>query len=138
MDEKQPHLRSVPTGTTEVIDAPPAIQMGTPEPAAPPQHIAPVIGLGNMAQPTGAGVLAGVGTHLLAVGATGATGAAVGFLSSGELRGAAIGAGTQLTLLGLAGAIFGGQRMPTWMRVLYGVLALGGAGGAGYLVWTRR
>ena len=139
MTDEKPRLRSVPTGTTEVVDAPPAIQMGGPvEPPAAPQHIAPVIGLGNMPQPVGAGALAGLGTHALAVAGTGATGAAVGLLASGEARGAVIGAGANLALLGLAGAAFGGQRMPSWLRVLYGVLALGSAAGSGYLIWTRR
>lgn len=129
-----PHLRSVPT---EEVDAPPVIQMG-PQVAATPQRVAPVVGLGSMPEPTGAGVMAPITTHLLAMGGTAVTGAAVGFLSSGELRGAGIGVGVQLTLLGVAGAAFGGQRMPSWLRVLYGVLGLGSAAGAGYLVWTRR
>jgi len=135
--ERPPHLRPVPPiGSTEEVDVPPAIQIGAVE--QPPPPVAPVIGLGDMPAPTTAGVLASLGPHALAVIGTGGTGAAVGLLASGEARGAVIGAGAQLTLLGLAGAVFGAGRMPSWLRIAYGVLALGGAATAGYLVWTRE
>ena len=134
-DRRPPHLRSVPD--VEEVEAPPVIEM-QPQPEAQPRAPAPVIGLGNMAQPAQAGVVANVGTHLLAVSATMGTGAGVGYLASGELRGAAIGASAQLALLGLVGAAFGGQRMPIWMRAVYGALGLGGALTSSYLVWTRR
>lgn len=131
--DQPPHLRPVPD--IEEIDAPPAIQMGAVE---QPERVAPVIGLGNMPSPAVAGALAPLGTHALAIGATGLTGAAVGYLAAGDVQGAAIGAGAQLTLLGLAGAVFGGERMPVWLRIAYGVVGLGAAAGAGYLVWQRR
>ena len=142
MDQDRPHLRSVPdTGLPgvpeDIAAAPPPIQGGEVVVEQPPQHIAPVIGFGDMPAPV-AGSTARLGTHALAVSATGATGAAVGFLASGELRGAVVGAGAQLTLLGLAGALFGAGRMPGWLRITYGVMALGAGATASYLVWTRR
>lgn len=137
--DRPPHLRSVPREDVEEIDAPPAIQMGAVEPEAGlPERVAPVIGLGNMPSPAAANILNTLTPHVLATSVTAGTGVAVGWLASGELQGAAIGAGAQLTLLGLAGALFGGGRLPTWLRVTYGVVALGGAATAGYLVWQRR
>lgn len=141
MDRNEPHLRPVPD--VEVIDAPPAVQMidtaaAAAAAAAPvPRAPAAVIGLGNMPDPVGAGVSPALTTHLLAVGGTGVTGAGVGFLASGSLWGAGIGAASQLALLGFSGAVFGAGRMPTMTRALYGALGLGSVLGAGYLVWRR-
>jgi hypothetical protein len=137
MDRRdQPHLRPVPD--VQVVEAPPVIEQVEAPPPPQARPPAPVIGLGNMPDPTGAGLTPAVTTHLIAVGGTAVTGAGVGLLAAGNLRGAGIGAGVQLTLLGLAGSVFGAGRIPTWMRVVYGVLGLGSAVGAGYLVWTRR
>jgi hypothetical protein len=66
------------------------------------------------------------------------TGALVGLLASGEVRGALVGAGANLALLGLTAAALGGGRVPQQGRILYGVLGCACATFVGYLVVTRQ
>ena len=153
-DTPKPHLRAVPSQPTEEHDAPSIIEygddVGQPEPPiraamgqptigqAPTEHVAEVIGLGQMPVPATAGTIPGLGTHLIAVGGSASMGALVGYAASRDARGAIIGTGVNLGLLGLVTAAFGGERLPVWLRVVYGVVGVGATVGAGYLSWTRR
>lgn len=76
--------------------------------------------------------LHGIGFGGVAVG-----GAVTGYLAAGTPKGAIIGSLVHVGLFGLAGAFFATGRLNNTERIVYGLLGLSAAVGAGYLVYRR-
>ena len=96
----------------------------------------------NVLGTTEAGVVASDvlpgGTQVLALpGAVGA-GGLTGVRAARSLRGATIGAGTHVALLGLYGALMGEGRLSTTSRIVYAALGVAAAAGTGWMVYRTR
>jgi hypothetical protein len=76
--------------------------------------------------------------HIMALAVIGGAGATAGGLAAQSWRGAGIGAGINLALLGILRAVFGVRSgIPSQVRMMYGVAGLAGGVLAGYLSYTR-
>lgn len=76
-----------------------------------------------------------VTTQVLAFSGAVGVGGLTGFLAARSLKGATVGAGVNVALLGLYGAVMGEGRLSTTSRIVYAALGVGAAVGAGYLVY---
>lgn len=157
-DARKPHLRAVPNVDADeqrvVVDR----EAAHVEPDEPVEHqreeIGETIAAAQQARAGGGAVVpapVGLGQvdprfgtaprmleHLAAVLVAGAVGGLIGGLAASSWRGAAIGAGANVSLLGLTASVLGGGRLSTGLRVSYAGLALGAAGLAGWFAWKRR
>jgi len=113
-----------------------AVPTEAPEASVP----APVSHIGAMPAPVQApsfGGLPPVAVHAFAIVGAAAGGAAIGGLAARSWEGAALGALSNLTLLGFVAALFGGDRLTQPLRIGYGGIALVSTVVSGYLLYRR-
>jgi hypothetical protein len=75
--------------------------------------------------------------QVAAFGGAAAAGSLGGFLAARSAKGAAIGAGVNVTLIGLWGALMGEGRLSTTSRIVYAALGVAAGAGATWLAFRR-
>lgn len=75
--------------------------------------------------------------QVAAFGGAAAAGSLGGFLAARSLKGSVIGAGVNVTLVGLWGALMGEGRLSTTSRIVYAALGVAAGAGATWLAFRR-
>lgn len=147
----KPKLRVV---EDEQVHTPDVLPTGAASPASPASHETPevrppvaqgvvrtaqvnVLGQHASADAASNGQTLPLTMQVAAFGGAAAAGSLGGFLAARSLKGSVIGAGVNVTLVGLWGALMGEGRLSTTSRVVYAALGVAAGAGATWLAFRR-
>lgn len=141
--KQQPHLRAVPVNGGHRVPGglgdPVADVAATPAESAAAEGVRTSSPLANAGSSISQALARGVAEPIAHAGmavVVGVAGAGVGGLTGKTWTSAGVGAGVNLFLWGLGGALLGRERMTPMLRWAYFALSLLGGAGAGYALWA--